>query len=206
MDNVRQSYDADSSNHCEDLRPQEVTALFIKHVRECIFVNKEPQTLSGLLSDYNKMRHNFNMEKFTKRATVRMMLEKEFGASIGFHRRHQANQSIIVYNKSAGGDFIEAAINAWGIDDELLLQNTAKRLKEKFSSQVPYSWPLDAESMERFTEPPLLIRKFVSWLSDPAARNSEKSDASVIMLSDLVWSHLTGKRTSLKVHKLFCFG
>ena len=200
MNNVRQLYDADDLSHCQDLRPQEATALFINHVKECIFENKEPRTLAGLLSDYNNIRHNFNMEKVTNRATVRVILEKEFGASIGFHRRYQANQSIIVYDKSAGGDFIEAAINAWGIDDELLLQNTAKRLREKFSTQVPYSWPPGAESMERFTEPPLLIRKFISWLSDPSTSNCEKSDSSVLMLSDLIWSQLTGKRTSLKVH------
>ena len=123
--------------------------------------------MSGLLSDYKNMRHNFNMEKGTNTATVRMMLEKEFSAAIGFHRRYQANQSIIAYEKSVDCDFIQAAINAWAIDDDLLLQN-------------------NSESMERFTEPPLPIRKFVSWLSDPAARNFEKNDVSVIMLSDLV--------------------
>ena len=115
------------------------------------------------------------------------MLENEFGDRIGFHQRFHSNQSTIVYNKSGGGDFIEAAINAWGIDDETLIRNTSKRLHEMFHKHVPFQWPPDKSSMDEIVKPPELLM-FVKWLSAPGKSNidDEAFDPSDVMLVDLL--------------------
>ena len=45
--------------------------------------------------------------------------------------RFHKNQSLIVYDKSEGGTYIEAAMNAWGIDDDVLVKNVASCLHKK---------------------------------------------------------------------------
>ena len=67
------------------------------------------------------------------------MLQNEFKDKIGFHARFHKNQSTIVYDAPAGGSYIEAAIYSWGISDEQLLHNVARRLSEKFTEEVGLS-------------------------------------------------------------------
>ena len=44
----------------------------------------------------------------------------------------------LIYNASGGGDFIEAALNAWGIGPEIHVENTAKRIRAMFHGQEPF--------------------------------------------------------------------
>ena len=60
----------------------------------------------------------YNLEKFTQAWSLKEILEKEFGDRIGFHKRYHVTESTVVFNRTDGGDFIEAAINSWGIDPE----------------------------------------------------------------------------------------
>ena len=128
------------------------------------------------------------------------MLIKEFGERIGFHKRYHVNESTIVYNTSGGGDFIEAAINALGIEPETLLRNTAKR-HIMFHDQFPFQWPPHKHDMDKVVRPPELLMKFVKWLSKPEKNrdaNDDLFDPSIIMLADLIWSGISGKRTCMK--------
>ena len=96
----------------------EVRQLFLKHVHKVILDLNEPRTLQGLLLDYNNILHNFFCESSTKSSTIKQVIEKEFKNKIGFHDRFIKNTSTIVYNASAGGSYIEVAINSWGVIDE----------------------------------------------------------------------------------------
>lgn len=64
------------------------------------------------------------------------MLEKEFGDKIDFHVKFQKNQSTIVYDVSNAGSFIEAAINAWGVSQDSLINNVHRRLQSSLKKIV----------------------------------------------------------------------
>ena len=201
QDNVRNSYKSSEYIHCQNVQQAEVKELFFRHVNNFIIENNEPRLLSGLLVDFNNLLNNYNLEKIKTSSWLKEMLEKEFGDCIGFHQRFHSNQSTIVYNTSGGGDFIEAAINAWGIDDETLIRNTSKSLHEMFHKHVPFQWPPDKSSMDEIVKPPELLMKFVKWLSAPGKSNidDEAFDPSDVMLADLLLSCITRKRTCMKV-------
>ena len=102
--------------------------------------------MQGLLLDYNNILHNFGFdESSTKSSTIKQMIEKEFKNKIGFHDRFVKNTSTIVYNASAGGSYIEVAINSWGVSDEQLLNTVARRLKEKLTGDASTDWPPHVE-------------------------------------------------------------
>ena len=82
----------------QNVRLGEVKIMWLKHVKEVLLEASEP--LKTLLTDYNSLLQNFNIETITKTATIKKMLEEEFGDRIGFHERKQRNLSAIVYNKS----------------------------------------------------------------------------------------------------------
>ena len=105
----------DNQTHLQDVRLTEVQQMFFKHVRTVVLEMNEPRTLQGLLLDYNEMRKNFGFESVTQTSTIKKILQKEFKDKIGFHDRFHKNQSTIVYDTSAGGSYIEAAIYSWGV-------------------------------------------------------------------------------------------
>ena len=132
LDNVKTfKVNANEDVHIQNIRMEEIIEIFHQHVEKCVITDKEPRLLSGLLNDYNRIRENFNMDNCLYTSTVRKIIEEHFGDRIGFHARTHKNQSMIVYDKSGGGTYIEAAINAWGIDDDVLVKNVASRLHEK---------------------------------------------------------------------------
>ena len=55
--------------------------------------------------------------------------------------------------QSAGGSYIEAAINSWGVNDEQLLNTVARRLKEKLKGDASIDWPPHVEELEQDERP-----------------------------------------------------
>ena len=175
--------------------------MFFKHVNKCIFEDNEPRLLSGLLADFNDMLGDYNLEKFTQARSLKEILEKEFGDRIGFHKRYHMTESTIVFNRTDGGDFIEAAINSWGIDPEQLLRNTPKRLRDMLCNDSPFQWPPHKSDMDRIIQPPEILMKFSRWLSrreEKRDTTDEQFDPSMMVIADLMWSKITGKRTCMK--------
>ena len=112
--------------------------------------------------DYNKHLHNFGFDYSGNRpSTIKRMLHNEFPTTTGFHDRFHKNQSTIVYNTSAGGSYVEAAIHSWGISDEQLLNNVARRLKNKLNGQTGLAWPPHINELEDTEQPNDLLRKFL---------------------------------------------
>ena len=129
------------------------------------------------------------------------MIGKEFKSNTGIHDRFVKNTSTIVYNASAGGSYIEAAINSWGISDEQLLNTVARGLKEKLKDDASIDWPPHVEELEQDERPNDLLRKLLTWLKNPAANEFSESflDPEVVALSSLLFSFITGKHTPLKI-------
>ena len=74
------------------------------------------------------------------------------------------NESTIVYDASAGGTYIEAAIYSWGITDEQLMRNVANRLKEKLCGESDLSWPPHVAELDNIKVPNMLLCKLLTWL------------------------------------------
>ena len=177
----------------------EVCQLFLIHVHKVILDLNEPRTLQGLLLDYNNILHNFRYdESSTKSSTIKQMIEKELKNKIGFHDRFVKNTSTIVYNASAGGSCIEAAINSWGVSD---VNTVARRLKEKLEGDASTDWPPHVEELEQDKRPYDLLRKLLTWLKNSAANDFRESclDPEVVAVSSLLFSFITGKHIPLKI-------
>ena len=186
--------------HLQNVQLTEVRQMFFRHVRTVVLEMNEPRTLQGLLVDYNQMSANFGFETVIKTSTIKQMLQNEFKDNIGFLDRFHKNQSTIVYDASAGGSYIEAAIYYWGISDEQLLNNVARRLRKKFTEEVGLSWPPRVDELENIEEPHELLRQLLTWLKDPDSNYFTEAchDPQISALASLLFSFITGKRTSFK--------
>ena len=76
-----------------------------------------------------------------KSSCVRDILRKQFGDKISFYERPQRNLSDIVYDNTAAGSYVEAAILSLGISDEQLLKNVAHRINKDVPNTQTVSWP-----------------------------------------------------------------
>lgn len=198
---IRPSYNNDDSLHLQErVSLTEVQQMFFERVRTTVLSMNEPRTLEGLLLDYNQIKRNNGMEAMNGTGNVKKMLQTEFKDKIGFHDRFHKNQSTIVYNTSAGGSFVEAAIYAWGISDEQLLHNVALRLKDRLSGENDMPWPPRVVDLEDIEEPHVLLRKFLTWLKDPGVQNFTEAcdDPDIVALSSLLFSLITGNRTTFQ--------
>lgn len=130
------------------------------------------------------------------------MLQDEFKEELGFHDRFHKNQSTIVYDASAGGTYIESAIYSWGMSDEQLLNNVAKRLREKVTEEAAFSWPPHVDELEDCEEPHLLLRQLLTWLKDPNISDFSEAwyDTQIAALSSLLFAFITGKRTQFQAN------
>ena len=75
---------------------------------------------------------NYNHNAYgVKSSFLKTLLIREYGNSIGFHVRHQKNESEVVYDKRNSSSYVDAAISCTGIKDETLIKRCAKRLVGK---------------------------------------------------------------------------
>lgn len=188
--------------HLQQVRLSEVREMFFQHVRMVIFEQHEPRTLQGLLSDYKNLLKNFGFDTSGKKSsTIKDMLHNEFHSQIGFHERFRKNESTLVYDTSAGGTYIEAAIYSWGVSDEQLLNTVARRLKDKLSGVSGINWPPHVDQLDIPEEPNDILWKFFTWLKNPSVTDFNEScqDPTIFALTSLLLSYITGKRTPFQV-------
>ena len=195
--------DESSTNDIQNVRSAEVKTMFIEHVRKVIFELNEPRTLLGLLQDFKDMYGNYGFDVTAKKSSyIKIILHPEFDEQIGFHNRYQKNESTLVFDCNKGGTFIEGAINSWGVTNEQLLNTVARRLKDKFSTDLEMPWPPSVEELEAEEEPDPLLTKFVIWLQNASEKTFE-TDPQILALTSLLKSYITGRRSTFKT-KLSC--
>ena len=172
------------------------------HVRKVIFQDNEPKTLKRLLDNYNHLLSNHNFPKCERTSKLKSILKKEFGDVVGFHNRFQENQSSIVYDVSKGGSYIEAAINAWGISDDDLLRNVARRLRNKTKNFTNLTWPPHPKHLDTTPDMPEVLLKFLVWLKYPTRKPEEctMNNPQIVALGDLLLAYIVNKRTKFQVN------
>ena len=109
---------SDQKLHTERMNYQQVKNTFFRHVHTYIFEEGEPRFFKGLTLDSQNFLLNYGIQTQLKPSDVKTILQEEFGEKIGFQLRYRKNESTIVYDRNAGGDYIEAALNFSGMDND----------------------------------------------------------------------------------------
>ena len=162
--------------------------LFFRRVQKVIFEEHEIRTLQSLLKEYMTIMENYNHSAYgVKSSFLKTLLIREYGYSIGFHVRHQKNESEVVYDRRNSSSYVEAAISCMGITDETLIKGYAKRLVGKVKEKDPVSWP------PKISLNPLLI-ELPSCLNTPKVSSPELYQL-VLSLASALTSFITKQRT-----------
>ena len=185
------------AQHLQRVTLREAQVLFFQHVREVIFQDHELRTLQGLLKDYTRIISNYGHDSIVKSSYLKDILTKEFGESIGFHQRDQKNVSELVYDTTAGGTYIEAAISSLGVTDDQLTLNIASRLNVKVTGTSTVPWPPYMHELEKEENLSELLMKLITWMKNPNMSAVDDS-ATVRSIASLLTSDITGKRTAFR--------
>ena len=182
--------------HLQNIQVREVQEMFFHHVDEVIFKDHEIRTLQGLLKDYKNLLNNYGWPPSDIRSSyIKDLLVREFGDSIGFHSKFQRNESEIVYDCSAGGSYIDAALSSIGISDEQLARNLAPRLSASIKETTTIPWPPRVDELEEDENLEPLLLQFLVWLKEPG-RTTEDYSPEIIALASMITKYVTGRRTT----------
>ena len=172
--------------------------MFLDHAKKIIFDLNEPRTLQGLLLDYKAMFADYGKSVGNmKTSFIKKLLEDEFNQElqVGFHARPHTNESTLIFDASQGGNFLEAAINSWGIPLDKLVKNVAQRIRVYEKERTPaYKWPPTIEEMEDEMETTNTLTKLVGWLKSPNKKEPELSP-KIPYIASALESLVCGKRT-----------
>ena len=85
--------------HLQSVSLIEAKYHFFRHVRKVILEELEIRTLQSLLKEYmTVMEDYYHSACGVKPSFLKTLLIHEYGDSIGFHVRHQKNESEVVYD------------------------------------------------------------------------------------------------------------
>ena len=139
--------------------------IYFSHVQNVIFEEHEIRIVQGILADYKTIVGNYGFSTGCIRSSsIKELLMDEFGERIGFHTRAQRNLSELVYEKSGGGSYIEAALMSIGISDEQVVRNAANRLKQQVDLTPTVPWPVHVAELEEEEEVSNLLLKLITWI------------------------------------------
>jgi len=124
---------------------------------------------------------------------------REFGDDIGFHERIRKNISELIYDKTAAGTYVGAAISSLGISNDQLVMNVALRLKEQVMRTNTIPWLPHIPELERKEELSELLLKLITWLKHPD-RSAVDESPPVRSIASIITSYITGKRTTFEIN------
>ena len=189
----------ETSQHLQRVNLREAQCIFFQHIHQVIFQDHEFRTLQGLLKDYKRIISNYGHNSIVKSSYLKELLIKEFGEGIGFHERHQKNVSELVYDTTAGGTYIKAAISSLGVSNDQLAKTFAKRLKEEVIGTIIVPWPPYIHKLEREEDLSELLLKLVTWMKHPYMSTIDDC-TTVCSIASILTSYITGKRTTFKTN------
>ena len=175
LDHITNRFSTDKGIHLQNVTYSEMKHLFLRRVEEIIFTEHEIRSLQSLLREYKQIaaEYGFPVGK-VKSSYVKDVLIKEYGDGIGFHERNEKNKSELVYDTKGGGNYIEAALNPFGITDEQLIHNLAPSLSKKIKEAPIVNWPPRIHELENDESMCQLILTLFSKLK-PKRRNKDSA-------------------------------
>ena len=172
---------------------REAQTIFFDHVRVVIFQEHELRSLQSLLSDYQLIvsKYGFATDG-VKSSYIKELLIREFKEAVGFHPQPQKNVSELVYDTTAGGSYIEAALTSMGVSSDQLVSNLSKCIVEDVKSTGTVPWPPTVDELEEPEELSPILLKLVSSL-----RGKSKIDLSpkTLSLTSFLTQHILEKPT-----------
>jgi len=120
----------------------------------------------------------------------------EFGDGIGFYVPPRKNQSEVVYNTSGSSSYIEAVISLLGIDNDQLIQNAAKMLREEIGKARMLPWPPQVRELEQEEDASPLLMQLISSLRKPG---KVTSDVKELGLASMLTYYATSSPTTTSV-------
>ena len=189
--------DSTTSMHLQNVTQSEMRNIFFRKVDSVIFGSHEIRTLQSLLEDYKQvsLEYGFSVGSM-KTSYVKELLVEEYGESIGFHATSRRS-SEFVYDRKAGGSYIDAALNSFGISDEQLISNLAPRLLKHIIENTSVTWCPTVEQLLGEENLSKLLMKLFSLMQKKKGHKelSEENSPALHMLSSLLTYFVTGERT-----------
>ena len=102
--------------------------------------------------------------------------------ALAFMPPPRKNQSEVVYDTSGSSSYIEAVISLLGIDNDQLIQNVARMLREDIRKARLLPWPPQVRELEQEEDTSLLIQ-LISSLRKPGKITS---DVKVLGLASML--------------------
>jgi len=96
-----------STQHLQSVNLQEARELFFHHICQVIFIDHEFRRLQSLLQDYQRIFSNHGHNSIVKSSYLKDILISD----IGFLECIQKNISELVYDKTAAGTYVGAAVS-----------------------------------------------------------------------------------------------
>ena len=187
-------------SHLQNINLDDGRQLFFRHVDEIIFQKREIRALQWLLSDYKVIIGDYGIEvNDMKSSYLKELLVKEYGDSIGFQPPIQKNKSELVFDRTGSASYVEAAMNATGVSDELLMVKVCKRLHDKIIESKCVPWPPRIDQLEVEEDICESLIQLLSWLKHPKKKCSDH-DAKTLSLASMITQHVTGRRTTTAIN------
>ena len=181
-----------------DVTFREAQTMFIDHARQVVFVDHEIITLQGLLRKYKNIMGTYGLPNLeVKSSYIKEILVHEFGDGIGFHAYPRKNQSEVVYDTSGSSSYIEAVISLLGIDNDQLIQNATKMLREEIGKTRILPWPPQVRELEQEEDASRHLIQLISSLRKPG---KVTSDAKVLALASMLTYYATSSPTTTSVN------
>ena len=181
-----------------DVTFREAQTMFIDHARQVVFVDHEIITLQGLLREYKNIMGTYGLPNLgVKSSYIKEILVHEFGEGIGFHAPPRKNQSEVVYDTSGSSSYVEAVISLLGIDNDQLIQNVARMLREEITKVRILPWPPQVRELEQEENTSPLLVQFISSLRKPG---KVITDAKVLALASMLTYYATSRPTTTSVN------
>ena len=186
--------------HLQNVSLSEARSLFFRHIDEVIFKQHEIRTLQSLLLEYKSIVSNHGYQVgYMKSSYLKEILVSEFKDDIGFQKRRAKNLSELVFDTRGGGDYIQYAVESFGITDEQLIDNMVPRIVKDIKKSQELPWPPTLEELEEGDEISHLLCRMLTRMKHPTRKTLDFSPET-LSLASLVSQYVTGRRSAHSIN------
>ena len=134
---------------------------------------------------YNLQNNLVNSARY-KTEQKRSLLQ-DFGNNIAFHSTNHKYRIGNEYGKESNRSYNEAAIKFWRMDDNILINMNAKKLRKQVANIIrSFKWIPTLQEVATVIEGNSIIRRFLTWVEEVNVVDFETDcdDTKVMFLSD----------------------
>ena len=190
MDYITNPLQLPTAGHFENVTQFEMKNLFLRSVDQIIFSDHEIRTTQSLLLEYKRWASEYGFVSSDIRGSyIKDMLFREYGDLIGFRERKEKNESELVFDRTGGGDYVDMAVNSFGISDEYLVGNVSKLLGTDIIDETygppwpPHINELEDPDKEQFSDLLVSLLQKLYMKGHPRSKDIHERDPKLRTLS-----------------------